>query len=64
MALICMTGTRECTGCKYCEHVPQRIGNCEHCSDTITDCEEYYNIEGILLHEECLQEYMSKYLVK
>lgn len=62
MALICTNGVRECDGgCGCCEHEPKQIGNCEHCSDPVTDCEVYYDFDGILIHEECFAEWAHQH---
>ena len=58
MSLTCTYGARECTGCSNCmTGGAETIGICEHCSDPITAGEEFYSIDGILLHEDCLSEF-------
>ena len=40
------------------------IGKCEHCGDDIYEGEDYYDIEGEIIHEDCLREWAEKYLVR
>lgn len=39
------------------------IGKCEHCGDDIYADEDYYDIEGEIIHEDCLREWAEKYRV-
>lgn len=39
------------------------IGKCEHCGDNIYADEDYYDIEGEIIHEDCLREWAEKYRV-
>lgn len=43
---------------------PSVIGKCEHCGDYIYADEDYYDIEGEIIHEDCLREWAEKYLVR
>ena len=62
MAYMCIRGNGECDGCGRCrEREPEYIGNCEHCSDVIYDDEDYYDIDGVLLHEDCLKDWADEY---
>lgn len=61
MAMACVNGARECTGCMSCQ-VSEEIGTCVECGDPIGYGEEYYDIEGELLHWDCLREWAEKYL--
>lgn len=54
--IICIDGASDCTGCGNCIQ-NKTIGICEHCSDVIYAGEDYYEIDDILLHEDCLREY-------
>lgn len=56
MAQACVRGGRECTGCSNCIS-SKYIGICDECSDPILEGEDYYEIDGLLLHEDCLREY-------
>lgn len=64
MAQVCVNGARECDGCGYCyEHRSgERIGLCEHCSDPIYEADSYYDIDGTLIHWDCLREWAAQYL--
>lgn len=61
MAMICRNGVRECDGCMNCEEMHERVGNCEHCSDTIYNNEPYYDFDGVFVHDDCLIEYAHRF---
>ena len=63
MAQVCVNGSRECTGCMNCYEQDEQIGVCEHCSDVIFDGETHYDINGMLLHWDCLREWASEFMV-
>lgn len=63
MALTCTNGGRECDGCGHCFPEPEDIGTCEACREAIKSGETHYNIEGDLLHEDCLLDWAWKYKV-
>ena len=63
MAMICIYGT-ECTGCMRCEKEPVAIAECAHCDEAIFEWEDYYNIEGETIHDECLIDWAKQYQVK
>lgn len=37
------------------------IGICEHCNEPIYTWEDYYDIEGTLLHDECSFDWLRQY---
>lgn len=37
------------------------LGKCEGCGEPIYPYEEYYDIEGELVHWDCLREWADKY---
>lgn len=39
------------------------VGKCEHCGEDILDTHARYDIEGVLLHEDCLSGWARKYEV-
>lgn len=39
----------------------RRVGRCLHCRETVYDYEDYYDIEGDLLHEDCLMDWAAQY---
>ena len=61
MALTCISQGRECNGCRNCETQAEIVGICESCRGEIRADETYYDIEGDLLHEECLLDWAWKY---
>lgn len=65
MAMICVSGCRECDGCGRCEKESEVIGYCAHCDEPIYEGEDYYDIEGdVILHEDCLTDWARQYLKK
>jgi hypothetical protein len=38
-------------------------GMCSQCGTEIMEWEEHYDIESILIHEECIYEYLSQFKV-
>lgn len=64
MALGCVHGSRECNGCMRCQYVKRyKVGNCEHCSDVIYKDDNYYDIDGEMVHYDCLREWARKFEV-
>lgn len=61
MAMICKTGARECDGCMACHTDPEPIGRCSACDEPIFPDDERYNIEGELIHEDCLSVWAEPY---
>ena len=61
MALTCISQGRERNGCRNCETQAEIVGICESCRGEIRADETYYDIEGDLLHEECLLDWAWKY---
>lgn len=61
MAMICETLGRECDGCMSCKKEAEVVGICESCRKEIHAREYYYDIEGDLLHEDCLLDWAWKY---
>ena len=61
MALTCISQGRVCVGCGNCETQAEIVGFCESCREEIRADETYYDIEGDLLHEECLLDWAWKY---
>lgn len=58
---ICVSGCRECDGCGRCEQEAEVIGYCVHCDEPVYADEAHYDIEGDLLHDDCLGDWASKY---
>lgn len=63
MSYPCRRGGSECDGCGACRQEPEVIGEC-FCGEEIFAGEDYYNIEGELVHECCLTEWAEQYLVR
>lgn len=52
---------------RYHEHLEdsgKKIGVCEHCSDPIFEGEDYYDIDGDMVHEDCIRDYAERWLVR
>ena len=64
MAMICKTGTAECDGCGACFVDPKPIGRCAACKCSILASEDHYDIDGDLLHEDCLTDWAKPHLVR
>lgn len=63
MALVCLLQSRECDGCQECQRAPQAIGVCAACGDDIYEDEDHYEIDGELVHEDCLELWAGEYKV-
>lgn len=63
MAFTCIHGGKPCDGCGRCEPQPKLVGYCEHCKEAVYRYEDYYDIDGELVHEDCLTDWAKKYLV-
>lgn len=64
MAYACIRNSaRECDGCGCCNPEPEIVGECAECKDLIYAYEERYDIEGELIHAECLTDWARKYEV-
>jgi len=44
-----------------CYPEPEFAGECAECGDLIYKHEDYYDIDGMLLHEECLTDWAAQY---
>ncbi len=60
MAMSCVHGGKACDGCMSCQ-VSEELGVCAECGEAIAYGEDYYDIEGELLHEDCLREWAEKF---
>ena len=38
-----------------------KVGVCDHCCEAIYGCDKYYDIEGYLLHDDCLIEWAAQF---
>lgn len=63
MSFPCIRGKHECDGCMLCEKPAKVVGHCEACHEEIYAGEEYYDIEGELVHDDHLREWAEKYRV-
>ena len=37
------------------------IGKCEHCNKGILSWETHYNVEGLLLHDDCALDWLNQF---
>ena len=58
-----MNSAYECDGCGKCSGEPKIVGECAVCGDLIYDYDERYDIEGELIHVDCLTDWAKKYEV-
>lgn len=61
MAMICVSGCRECDGCGMCDKESEVIGYCVVCDEAIYAGEEYYGFDGDLVHDDHLIEWAAKF---
>lgn len=65
MAMNCVRSRGECDGCGECmSEKPSVVGYCSVCGMLIEDGETFYDIEGELVHEDCLMDWAKKYRVE
>ena len=64
MAYYCKRNSAlECDGCGKCEPGAEIVGECAACGDLIYAHEERYDIEGELIHEDCLSDWAEQFKV-
>ncbi len=63
MAMVCVSGSRECSGCMACRSEPSPIGECVVCKDSITAQDERYDIYGDLVCYDCLRDWAKQFKV-
>ena len=61
MSMACARGGRECDGCGGCRPEPEPIGCCEACGEPVYAWDDRYNVEGEIIHSECLRDWAEKY---
>lgn len=64
MSFSCVKGKSDCDGCMMCEKPAKKVGICTACQEPVYGGEEYYDIEGELVHDDCLRDWAEKYRVK
>lgn len=62
MSLSCVSGGKICNGCMACQVEPEPIGRC-WCGASIHADERYYEIDGVMIEEDCLREWAEQYRV-
>ena len=63
MSMACVRGGRECDGCGACQSEPQSLDVCAACGEPVFAWEDRYDIEGEIIHSDCLSEWAEKYKV-
>ena len=63
MALTCVTGGRECDGCQRCIPEPEAVDICAECKEPVFGWEDRYNIEGEIIHDDCLIDWAERFRV-
>jgi len=44
MAMVCVTGARECEGCQSCRPEPKAVYSCTCCGDPLFAGDDYYSL--------------------
>ena len=58
MAMTCVSGCRERTGCMACEREAEILGTCACCKEPVYRGGARYEFEdGVLIHEDCLSDW-------
>ena len=57
MAMSCVTGGRECTGCGACRETEEEkaLYNCINCNEDIYEGDMYYEVAGDIYCENCVK---------
>lgn len=62
MSFSCLRGRKaECDGCGWCS-MDLVAGRCCQCHASIYDGEDIYRLDEVMLHEDCMRDYMRQYL--
>lgn len=67
MAMICISGGRECDGCMRCQEQsePEPIGCCAHCDEPVySDDDRYEFPDGEIVHDYCAEDYIRAHYYK
>lgn len=64
MSFGCVHGKYECDGCMMCEKEPEVIGYCAACNSEIYETDDCYDIDGDMIHDDCLTAWAEKFRVK
>lgn len=57
----CRSGAHECDGCMACHSEPRAIAKCSVCGEDIVAGEDFYDIDGETIHDDCLREWAEQY---
>ena len=58
MALICKYGG-VCDGCMSCQS-GEPVGYCDHCGDPIYAGDDIYDVDGIMICDDCIWHYKRR----
>lgn len=66
MAMICVSGCRECDGCMMCQSQGATVTTCAECGEPIYEGEDYYNFpDDEAVHDDCVLDYIREhYLIR
>lgn len=64
MAMTCINLARECDGCGACFKEPETIGRCAACGQSVLADDDRYDIDGEIIHLDCLSDWARKYRVE
>lgn len=61
MAMVCVTGSRECDGCMAC-HEPRQnasLGDCAQCGEPVLSGDDRYKFpDGEIVHDDCVLDFI------
>ena len=58
---MCIYGGK-CFGCKQCEKEYGKIvDRCDHCGEPIFEGYDYYEIDCIVVHDDCLKDWAQEF---
>lgn len=59
MAGVCKSGAKECDGCMSCQS--KKVDDCQVCGHEICEGEDYYDVNGDIVCDNCNLEYMRQF---
>ena len=63
MAMTCINGSRECSGCQQCNELPRAdvVGHCAQCGEEVYSWEGRYEFPGgEIVHDDCMLDFVRR----
>lgn len=60
----CIYGSLECNGCGSCTYARRVVAVCAVCGKAICGDEDYYDLDGETIHEDCVIDWAKNRLVR